>query len=306
MGFGSYHWSASDRGGAMWFVKVDDLGFNAADREDEFNRLRRSFDTALALHRDAGLDFVLAPVAAGTGATLWRLSSQYALSVFPMIYGTVGEFGPHRSEDLGEMAELLARLHRATPAVAHLAPRADLLLPGRDRLNVAFAELDQPWSGGPYAEAARAVLARHAGRVRSWLTDFDRLVGEVRANTSDWVLTHGEPHPGNVIRTAAGMRMIDWTTAQIAPPERDLWMLTTAFSSMLGGEASGTDDEVLARYTRIGGRTATPTGIALYRRWWPLADITDFLDYLRRPHDDGEDASAALTYLTLNLESAPD
>nr|WP_211212584.1 phosphotransferase [Nonomuraea coxensis] len=298
VGFGSYHWSVTDRRAAVWFVKVDDLGFDHAGREDEFGRLRRSLTTALTLRRDAGLGFVLAPVPARNGETSWRLSSRYALSVFPMIDGTSGEFGPHRREDLAELTGLLARLHRATPAVAHLAPRADLLLPGRAGLMAALADLDRPWTGGPCAEPAREALTSYAGRVHAWLADFDRLAGEVRASAADWVVTHGEPHPGNVMRAPAGTWLIDWATVQIAPPERDLWMLTT------GGGRAGGDEEVLAHYTRLSGRAVTPAGLALYRRWWPLADVAAFVADLRRPHGDSEDAAAALRYLTLTLESA--
>ncbi|MEU8185057.1 aminoglycoside phosphotransferase family protein [Micromonospora sp. NPDC049044] len=305
LGFGSYHWSVTDRCAAVWFVKVDDLGFAEAGRDAEFDRLRRSFETALALHREAGLDFILAPVPAGNEAPLRRLSSRYALSVFSMVDGTAGEFGPYPRDTVVEMAGLLGQLHRATAVVAHLAPRADLRLPGRDGLNAALADLERPWTAGPYAESARKLLAVHEERVRAWLDDFDRLVDEVRESGTEWVITHGEPHPGNVMRTAAGTRMIDWATVQIAPLERDLWMLTDAFGSMLGADTIGADDEVLAHYTRVSGRTVTPAGLALYRRWWPLADVAAFVVDLRRPHDDGEDTAAALEYLALNLGAAP-
>ena len=40
-----------------------------------------------------------------------------------------------------------------------------------------------------------------------------------------WVVTHGEPHPVNVMQTDAGRVLIDWDTVAIAPPERDLWMV---------------------------------------------------------------------------------
>lgn len=304
VGFGSYHWSAADQRGLEWFVKVDDLGYAEDGRDEEFGRLGRSQETALTLHRDAGLEFVLAPVPAGNGAPLWRLSSRYALSVYPMIAGTAGEFGSHRREDLAEVTGFLAELHRATPAVAHLAPRADLLLPGRDGLNAALADLRQPWTAGPHSEAARDLLTLHEGRVRQWLDRFDHLVNEVRGDGSDWVVTHGEPHPGNVMRSPMGAWLIDWATVQMAPPERDMWMLTDAFTRMLREELTGADEQVFAQYSRISGRTVSPAGIALYRLWWPLADVAAFLDDLRRPHGEGEDAAAALKYLALNLEAA--
>ena len=304
VGAGSYHWSVVDRSGISWFVKVDDLSVLETSPQEAFNDLRRSFTTALTLRRDTGLEFIVAPIPATDGAVLRPITPRYALSVFPMVDGAAGTFGPHRSEDLAEMVAVLADLHRATAGVAHIAPRADLRLPGRDRLHEALLDLHGPWAGGPHAEPARKLLIRHQARVRRWLVDFDRLVDVVRETAPGWVITHGEPHPGNVIRTPGGLRLVDWTTVQLAPPERDLWMLTTAFTTMIGADPVGVDDELLAGYTRTTGRTVTPAGIALYRRWWVLADVANYTSDLRRPHGEGEDAAAALTYLAGNLETA--
>jgi aminoglycoside phosphotransferase (APT) family kinase protein len=306
VGAGSYHWSVIDRNSIVWFVKVDDLSAGGALSQDVFNDLRRSLTTALTLHRDVKLDFVVAPIPARDGAVLRRLAPSYALSVYPMVDGTAGNFGPHRCEDLVEVVALLADLHRATPAVAHLVPQTGLRLPRRERLHEALRDLDLPWSGGPHAEPARKLLVRHQARILRWLADFDGLVDIMRETTPNWVVTHGEPHPGNIMRTSHGLRLIDWTTVRLASPERDLWMLTTAFTSMIGADPAGVDDEMLARYAEATGRSIAPAGIALYRRWWALADVAAFVDDLRRPHGDGEDAAAALTYLTGYLETVTD
>jgi hypothetical protein len=306
VGAGSYHWAVTDRDGGVWFVKVDDLSAGGAAPRDVFNELSRSFRTALSLRREVGLDFVVAPVPTSAGAVLWRLASGFAVSVFPMVDGVAGDFGAHRVEDLGEVVAMLAAVHRATPVVGDLAPMAGLRLPGRERLQEALRELDRPWSGGPHAEPARKVLVRHRARILRWLADFDGLVEVVRDTTPGWVVTHGEPHPGNVMRTSRGLRLIDWTTVQLAPPERDLWMLTTAFTGMIGADAVGVDGDVLAEYVEAAGRSVAPAGIALYRRWWALADVAAFAEDLRGPHDDGEDAAAALIHLTGYLETATD
>ncbi|WP_432843998.1 phosphotransferase family protein [Dactylosporangium sp. CA-092794] len=44
----------------------------------------------------------------------------------------------------------------------------------------------------------------------------------VPADPPGLVLTHGEPHPGNTMRTGGGWLLIDWDTALLAAPERDL------------------------------------------------------------------------------------
>lgn len=295
LGSGSYHWSAVGRDGRTWFVKVDDVGL----AEDEFVRLSNSQATALALRRDAGVDFVLAPVPTANDAPVHRLSPRYALTLFPFVEGVAGRFGPHPREHLPEITALLAALHNA----ARQGPRTDLALAERPSLQTALAEVEEPWTAGPHSEAARRLLARHQDRVRQWLARYDELADDVGAGQADWVITHGEPHSGNFLRTADGFRLIDWTTAQIAPAERDLWMLTDAFPVFLGENPYGTDHQVLAQYTQATGRIPDPAAFALYRLTWPLADVAAFLNDLRRPHQDDADTAAALRYLAGNLET---
>nr|BFE77337.1 hypothetical protein GCM10020092_106380 [Actinoplanes digitatis] len=118
VGFGSYHWTTDDN-----FLTVDRVGDDRA-----FASLRRALDATLALRR-AGLEFVVAPLPARTGPAALRLGHRYALSVYPLVDGEAGHFGPHRPEDVPEVLGLLARLHRtAAPAGAE---RLDLALPGR-------------------------------------------------------------------------------------------------------------------------------------------------------------------------------
>lgn len=288
VGAGSYQWAVADL-----FVKVDDVGSDGA-----FDGLRRSLRTALALRRDAGLDFVLAPFPAAGGEVVRRLDQRYAVAVYPLVAGVSGDFAPHPPAERPVTARLLGALHRATPVVAGLAPAGDLALPGRDALDAALSQVGQPWNSGPYAEPARAALAAHASKVAGWLAEFDRLAAVVGTDRSGWVVTHGEPHPGNVLRTGDGLLLIDWDTVRIAPPERDLWMLTSGFATMLGEDAVGDDSAVLDAYRAATGRELSAAGLALYRLWWILADVASFAGELRRPHGESADLAASLSYLT--------
>ncbi|GIH96571.1 hypothetical protein Psi01_72010 [Planobispora siamensis] len=295
VGAGSHHWAATGDDGRTWFVTVDDLGGENGENgeesgdgeggvEEAFRGLGRALDTALALRRRAGLAFVVAPVPARTGATVWRLGPRHAVSLFPMLEGQSGQFGAHRQEDRAEVLGLLAELHRATPAVAADAPPADLALPGREGLREALDDLGRPWTGGPLSEPTRRLLAARAGHVERLLGDFDRLVERVRRAGAPPVVTHGEPHPGNLIRSATGLHLVDWDTVRLAPPERDLWMLDG-------------DDDLLTGYTRATGRPVDPSALALYRLWWDLADIAAFVAELRGPHRVTGDIEASWTYL---------
>jgi len=79
VGGGSYHWVVRDGAGRRWFVTADDLDDKAwlgHTRPEVMAGLRSAMETALALRRDAALDFVVAPAcgpgrgAAGPGTAL--------------------------------------------------------------------------------------------------------------------------------------------------------------------------------------------------------------------------------------------
>ena len=108
---------------------------------------------------------------------------------------------------------MLAELHRA-PVGTDL--RRGLDVPARDQLVAALDAVDTPWEAGPLSEAARLALAPHVSTIFGWLKELDDLT----ASTSDsahQVVTHGEPHPGNVLSTASGLVLVDWDTCLLAP-----------------------------------------------------------------------------------------
>src|SRR5258708_19152527 len=86
VGAGSYHWDVTDADGRRLFVTVDDLdekGWLGHDRESVFDGLRRAFDAAVALRRDGGLPFVVAPIPTARAQAVHRTDVRHALPLFP-------------------------------------------------------------------------------------------------------------------------------------------------------------------------------------------------------------------------------
>ena len=275
VGGGSYHWVVDEGQDTRWFATVDDLDAKSwlgDTRAAVGAGLRVAMDTALALRQHAGLQFVVAPVPAQRGETVLPMGSKYAVAVFPFVHGASGQFGEDLpASERGQLVDMLAALHRATPRAAP-ASRAWIRLPQRGALETALSELGQPWCSGPFAEPARALLARTAGQIRHLLETFDQLAEHVSA-AREPVITHGEPHPANIIRAGPARMLIDWDTVGLAPPERDLWMIVT-----------GTGDEA-RRYTEATRRVVDPAGLEFYRIRWALDDMSSFVHQLRAKHD---------------------
>jgi spectinomycin phosphotransferase len=279
IGGGSYHWIVTDVGGLRRFVTVDELGSKTwlGDTYDEtFTGLSAAFATAADL-RESGLAFVVAPLPALDGMPLRRLEARYSIALFPFVDGRAGKWGPYDDEGRRAVVSLLAELHHAMPARASHLHTAGFELPGRDHLEAALRERDVEWTGGPLSEPAREAIRASATELTELLALADRLAGEARAHGGPWVVTHGEPHAGNVIRTTEGYVLVDWDTVALGPPERDLWLVVE----------DGTD--AAEQYENETGRQVDETALDFFRVTWDLKDLAEYLNALRAPHTENED-----------------
>jgi hypothetical protein len=281
VGSGSHHWEAIGDDGSRWFVSADDLAAGphaGRDPDAVFAALDRAFRTAAALRDDAGLEFVLAPIPSGCGAVLCRIDPRYAIRVEPFVDGPpLDEF---ERPEKPRMGALLGRLHAASASLPNALPgREDFVLPGRETLDAALAQLDTPWDHGPFAEPARRLLRAHADDVRRRLRAYEHLAGRVRDEGGSWVVTHGEPHSENIMRDPeGGLRLVDWDTTLLGPRERDLWMT-------LDEDRTGWDE-----YRQVVGPVRLDEeALDLYRERWALAEICVYIAEFRRQHEETED-----------------
>ena len=104
------------------------------------------------------------------------------------------------------------------------------------------------------------------------------------------VVTHGEPHRGNIVVTDTGVVLVDWDTCLLAPPERDVWMVA--------GEEPG----ILEVYEQRTGANLDPRLLEAHRLRWDLADVASFVGDLRASHGDDDDSRTAWTGLRAVLD----
>jgi len=296
-GGGGYHWKLIDEDGQPYFVTVDDLDdkdWMADTRGAVFEGLRRALSTAAALRHGAGLDFVAAPIAAGDGGLLHRVDGRYAVSVFPFLAGRSYPFGPYPDARLrGAALDMIAVLHQSTAAVRDRAPHHVPRFAGRGDLNAFLSDPDRPWDGGPFSEAARRLLVTRTADVAQLAAGFDRLADDTSAARADPVITHGEPHPANLMSVDGRLVLIDWDTAALAPPERDVSLIATA----------GNDGA--SRYQEATGHELDPAVLTLYRLRWYLDDLASAIRLFRNRHRDTTDTRRWRDGLAPRLEQLP-
>jgi spectinomycin phosphotransferase len=296
VGGGSHHWVLSGGDGQRHFVTVDDLDdkdWLGNTRQAVAEGLRRALSTAGALRREARLEFVVAPLPALDGAPLRRLDERYSVSVFPFLAGRSYPFGPYPDDVLrGQAVEMIAALHQSTAVVRGLAPVHVPGFAGRGDLDGFLRDPDRPWDGGPFSAAAYRLAAACATDIARLAAGFDHLADATAPARADPVITHGEPHPGNVMRVDGRLVLIDWDTAALAPPERDIALI-----------AVGPQD--IARYQEAAGREIDPAVIALYRLRWYLDDLSSAISMFRNDHHDTPDTRQWSQALAPQLKQLP-
>jgi spectinomycin phosphotransferase/16S rRNA (guanine(1405)-N(7))-methyltransferase len=266
VGFGSHHWELVDTSGARWFITVDEPADPA--------KLDASLRVAADLFA-TGHTFVVAPVPDLQNAPMVR-AGPFTIAVYPFVDGASFEWnaftGPeHRQATL----DMIIRLHTAPPVARRHARADDFAVPYRDEVEAA---LRRPGAQcGPYSELAADLLAEHRRPLQRVLARYDELVLESRAEPVRAVLTHGEPHSGNTMRTPTGWRLIDWDTVLVSPPERDLWLIEPG------------DGSIFTAYAEATGVLVRPSTIMLFQLRWALADVAVEVRRFRRPHAGTQD-----------------
>ena len=86
--------------------------------------------------------------------------------------------------------------------------------------------------------------------------------------------------------------LIDWDTALLAPPERDLWTI------------AGDDGGVVDAYTAATGIPVDPNALDCYGVLWDLNEIAGYITLLRRTHVDNADVAESWRNLRHFLQPA--
>jgi hypothetical protein len=84
--------------------------------------------------------------------------------------------------------------------------------------------------------------------------------------------------------------LIDWDTALVAPPERDLWLIDPGDGTILDAYASAT------------GVTPIPDLVEAYRLRWDIADLAVDIGRFRRRHAGTPEDDKAWGFLASVIE----
>jgi spectinomycin phosphotransferase len=250
VGFGAWHWRADTAEGPALFLSLDP----PTPRHGP-GTLQATYAAAAALD----LPFVHAPVPTTSG--------RYTVALGADLLSATTWLPGRRPDTFGEdAADLVRRLHAAPPPPGL---RAWTPLVRADLASRLAETTSTPWHAGPFGEDARLAIREQLPAIAAWTHDYVDLCAGL--DRSAYVATHGEPHVHNQWLTDDGLRLIDWESLILAPPERDL---------IGDGVADQVDHD--------------PDRRRLFDLEWRLAEIEAYAEWLRAEHDDTEDVRTAL------------
>ena len=158
----------------------------------------------------------------------------FRVSLFPFIEGKsrwdLWKVGKDFTDtELSQTGELLATIHGCPDTIApNDLTVAKYDLPLRHELHTVLeASGKKIASQNQYQKQLLEALAQHRSEILQTLERYDDLGRSAEALQTCFVITHGDPTPGNLILdTENRLHLIDWDGVCLGPPEKDLVSFT--------------------------------------------------------------------------------
>ena len=258
----SYGYIAASETGEKYFAK--------ASTAVPDNRLH----VASLLRDRCNIPGVVAPLETQEGARSvpWQ---DFRVSLFPFIEGKsrwdLWKVGKDFTDtELSQTGALLATIHGCpTTIVPNDLTGAKYDLPLRHELHTVLkAPTKKIQLQNQYQKQLLEALAQHQTAVLEALNRYDNLGRSAETLQTPFVITHGDPTPGNLILDAENrLHLIDWDGVCLGPPEKDLVSFT--------GERF---EVVLERYLteRQNAVSLHPGIFGFYIYEWTLNEIRDY------------------------------
>lgn len=281
-------WSAaawkvsSDRGD--YFLKVFDKHKPSA--ESWVARVDSYMPAVLWLHGNTALrQRMTAPLLTRDGSYRWE-DDACLYMVFPFIDGTTIADGQLTAEQVRQLVQIVAELHRYGAEIA--APTDGL----RETFNVPFCiTLKERLKDIPQSGPLKEALAPHGDAILRTVDALQRDAVLLSQSDMRYALCHTDIHGWNLMQ-AENLMLIDWEGLQLAPVEADLFSFTDTFFFGYAWE------DFLRGYRSVHkGYRVNDAALRFYRFRRRLEDIHAFLESILLDDLSQEDMDRSMYHL---------
>lgn len=173
--------------------------------------------------REQGIASVVAPLATMDGVPWARLDDGegWTLAVYPFIAGERGWEPPLTEAQWSELGAIFRAIHQVAPP-----PQGGIPSMRRERFDPteyrrAMLRYDAWLAASESGDVAEQGLhmrwEQYRERVEATQATMERLAEMLQVNAATYVICHADLHPGNLLRNAEDMFVIDWDDVMLAP-----------------------------------------------------------------------------------------
>jgi spectinomycin phosphotransferase len=265
-----------------------------------FCKLRRGeFDPASVelprLLYDSGIREIIPPLVTTSGR-LWAALDEYSVIVYPFVSGEEGYDVELTDRQWATFGAAMRRIH-TTAVLADLSAamaRETYSPEWRDRCRRMIDRLADDLPADPLTRELAALLRPRRDEILAAVDRADALAAVLATRDLDFVLCHGDIHPGNLHITPDGtLYIIDWDYPMLAPRERDLMFIGGGQGFM----ATDAEQEVRLFYRGYGDWPPDPQALTYYRYDRGLTDLTVEGERVLSASVSDADRAQALVYL---------
>lgn len=228
---------------------------------------------ASLLQHQCNISGVVAPLETqkGTLSVPWQ---DFRVALFPFIEGKsrwdLWKVGKDFTDaELSRTGALLAAIHECTDTIAYdNLTVATYNLPERHELHTVLEAPKQIPPRNRYQQQLLEAIAQQKSKILQTLERYDSLGRSAASKQTPFVITHGDPTPGNLIfDTENRLHIIDWDGVCLGPPEKDLVSFTgERFEVVLDSYLTERQDSVTLH--------ADIFGFYIYE--WAINEIRDY------------------------------
>ncbi len=230
-----------------------------------------------ALLQAQGLPHILAPLPAADQRR-WVTINGYTLILYPFIAGRAGADGGLTPAQWTAFGQLIRQIH-SLPLPAELAGELQTESWTTDwaaQVQAITAAVHAQPPADDLGRRAAALLDAHAATIATLAARATALAIALQATPAPLVLCHADLHTWNVmVDEQAQLWLIDWDTAMLGRPERDLMFVVGGIGH--GLVSAATTGWFFAGY---GPCAIDPLALAYYRTAWAVQDIVSFSEQL--------------------------
>jgi spectinomycin phosphotransferase len=228
---------------------------------------------------EQGIDTIPYPLKTKNNDLAAKLG-EYVIVLSKFIDGTNPEV---TSEIAAKFAKLITRIHQVDSKVS--LPLEPFDTSYAIRLSEQLKNLEE---GGQLTDNQRKlkdVLLPHKQRLLKHLKELNRLCEKVRTTKKHTVITHGDLILDNLLIDKNGeVFIVDWDTARLAPPERDIWFFMNDYG-----------EDFIKSYKEVNANISFDPELVsyfMYKRY--LEDIVYWTDEILVENISSEQAAASI------------